>query len=68
MLTVIAEFIYQDLDREPETRAGALDMGFWDAGLLQKRKDYGVSDRIFNLIPSFFANSAMKNDVERPLF
>ena len=58
LLTVVSDRIARALNRSEATRAVVLDMSkafdrVWHAGLLQKRKSYGISGQIFRLISSF---------------
>ena len=58
LLTVVSDRIARAFNRSGTTRAVTLHIskGFdrvWHAGLLHKRKSYGISDQIFGLISSF---------------
>ena len=58
LLTVVSDRIARAFNRSGATRAVALDISkafdrVWHAGLLHKRKSYGISGQIFGLISSF---------------
>ena len=64
-LTVVSDRIARAFNRSGATRAMALDISkafdrFWHAGLLHKRKSYGISDQIFSLISSFLSNRRLR--------
>ena len=47
------------------TQAVALDMSkdferVWHAGLLHKRKSYGISSQLFGFVSSFFSNTWLR--------
>ena len=61
LLTSVSDGIARALNRSGATRAVALDISkafdrVWHAGLLHKRKCYGISGQIFGLISSFLSN------------
>ena len=61
LLTVVSDRIARAFNRSGATRAVALDISkafdrVWHAGLLHKRKSYGISGQIFGLISSFLSN------------
>ena len=61
LLTVVSDRITRAFNRSGATRAVALDISkafdrVWHAGLLHKRKSYGISGQIFGLISSFLSN------------
>ena len=61
LLTVVSNRISRAVNRTVATRAVVLDISkafdkIWHAGLLQKRKSYGILGQIFGLISSFFSN------------
>ena len=61
LLTVVSDGIARAFNRSGATRAIALDIfkafdRIWHAGLLCKRKSYGISGQIFGLISSFLSN------------
>ena len=61
LLTVVSNRIARAFNRSRATRAVALDISkafdkVWHAGLLHKRKSYGISGQIFGLISSFLSN------------
>ena len=61
LLTVVSDRIARAFNRSGTTRAVALDISkafdrFWHAGLLHKRRSYGISGQIFGLIFSFLSN------------
>ena len=60
-LTVVYDRIARVFNRSGATQAVALDISkafdrVWHAGLLHKRKSYGISGQIFGLISSFLSN------------
>ena len=61
LLVVVSERITRAFNRSGVTRVAALDISeafdrVWHAGLLHKRRSYGISGQIFGLISSFFSN------------
>ena len=61
LLTVVSNRIATAFNKSRATRAAALDISkafdrVWHAGLLHKRKSYGISGQIFGLISSFLSN------------
>ena len=61
LLTVVSDRIARAFNRSGATRAVALDISkafdrVWHAGLLNKRKSYGISGQIVGLISSFLSN------------
>ena len=61
LLAVVSDRIARAFNRSGATRAVALEIykafdRVWRAGLLHKRKSYGISGQIFNLISSFLSN------------
>ena len=61
LLTVVSVRIARAFNRSGATQAVALDIckdfdSIWHAGLLHKRKSYGISGQIFYLISSFLSN------------
>ena len=61
LLTVVSDRIARDFIRTGATRAVALDISkafdsVWHAGLLHKRKSYGISGQVFGLLSSFHSN------------
>ena len=61
LLTVVSDRIARAFNRSGATRAVALDISkafdrVWHAGLLHKRKSYGISGQIFGLTSSFLNN------------
>ena len=61
LLTVVSDRIARAFNRSGATRTVALDISkafdrVWHAGLLHKRKSYGISGQIFSLISSFLSN------------
>ena len=61
ILTVVSDRIARGFNRSGATRAVALDIPksfyrVWHAGLLHKRKSYGISSPIFGFISSFLSN------------
>ena len=61
LLTVVSDRITRAFNRSGATRAVALDISkafdrVWHAGLLHKRKSYGISGQKFGLISSFLSN------------
>ena len=60
LLTVVSDRIIRALNRSGATRSIAVDISkasdrVWHAGLLHKRKSYGISGQIFGLISSFLS-------------
>lgn len=73
VLTVIAERVYQALNKNGDAQAIALHIsktldGICHIGLLHKLNVYGISGRIFELIQSFLSNPEMKIYLERHSF
>ena len=67
LLTVVFN---RSFNRSGTTRAVALDISkafdrVWHAGLLYKRKCYGISGQIFSLIPSFLSNRRLRVVLDR---
>ena len=65
LLTVVSDRISRAFNRFGTTRAVALDIAkvfdrVWHAGLLHKRKSYGISGQIFGLISSFLSNRRLR--------
>ena len=61
LLTVVSDKIAKAFNRSWTTRAVALDVSHafdrvWHAGLLCKRKSYGILGQVFGLIFSFLNN------------
>ena len=61
LLTVVSDRIARAFNRSGATRAVALDVSkvfdrVWPAGLLHKRKSFGISGQIVGHISSFFSN------------
>ena len=61
LLTIVSGTIAGTFNRSRATRAVTLDISkafdrVWHAGLLHKRKSYGTSGQIFDLISSFLSN------------
>ena len=61
LLTVVPDRIARAYNRSGATCAVTLDISkafdrVWHAGLLQKRKSYGIPGKIFGFISSFFSN------------
>ena len=70
LLIVVSDRIARAFNRSGATRAVALDIykafgRVWDAGLLHKRKHYGISDQIFGLISSFLSNRQLQVVLDR---
>ena len=64
LLIILSDRIARAFNRSEATRAVALDISkvfdrVWLAGVLHKRKSYGISGEIFGLI-SFFSNSQFR--------
>ena len=64
-LTVVSDRIPRAFNRSGATRAVPLDISkafdrVWHAGLLHKRKSYGISGQIFGLISSFLSNRRLQ--------
>ena len=65
ILTVVYDRIARAYNRSGATQAVALDISkafdrVWHAGLLHKRKSYGISGQIFGLISSFLSNRRLR--------
>ena len=65
LLTVVSDRIAGAFNSSGATRAAALDIPktfdrVWHAGLLHKRKSYGISGQIFGLIFSFLSNRGLE--------
>ena len=65
LLTDVSDRIATAFDRSMATRAVALDISkafdrVWHAGILHKRKSYGISGQIFGLISSFLSNRGLR--------
>ena len=65
LLTVVSDRISGTFNRSRATRAVALDISkafdrVWQAGLLHKRKPYGISGQIFDLIFSLLSNRQLQ--------
>ena len=65
LLTVVSDRIARAFNRSGATQAVALDISkafdrVGHAGLLQKRKSYGISGQIFGLISSFLSNRQLR--------
>ena len=65
LLIVVSDKIARAFNRSAATRAVAPDISkafdrVWHAGLLHKRKSYGISGWIFDLISSFLSNRCLK--------
>ena len=65
LLLVVSDRIARAFNRSGATLAVALDIAkafdrVWHAGLLHKRKLYGISGQIFGLISSFFSNKRLR--------
>ena len=58
LLTAVSHRIARAFNRSGATRAVALDISdrVWHAGLLHKRKSYGISGQMFGVISSFLSN------------
>ena len=61
LLTVVSDGVARAFNSSGTTRDVALDISkafdrVWHAGLLHKRKSYGISGQIFGLISSFLSN------------
>ena len=64
-LTVVSDRIARAFNRSGATRAVSLDISkafdrVWHAGLLHRRKSYGISGQIFGLISSFLSNRQLR--------
>ena len=64
-LAVISDRIFRACNRSGATQAVALDIfqafdRVWHAGFLHKRKSYGISGQIFDLISSFLINKRLR--------
>ena len=65
LLLVVSDRICRVFNKSEATRAVALDISnafdrVWYAGLLHKRKFYGISGQIFGLICSFLSNRQLR--------
>ena len=65
LLTVVSDRITRAFNKSGAIRAVALDISkafdrVWHAGLLHKRKSYGISGQIFSLISSFLSNRRLR--------
>ena len=65
LLTVLPDRVARAFNRSGATRAVALGISkafdrVWHAGLLHKRKSYGISGQIFGLISSFLSNRQLQ--------
>ena len=65
LLTVVSDRIARAFNRSGSTRAVSLDISkafdrVCHAGLLHKRKPYGISGQIFGLISSFLSNTLLQ--------
>ena len=65
LLTVVSDRIARAFNRSGATRVVVLDISkafdrVWHAGLLHKRKSYGISSQIFGLISSFLSNRQLR--------
>ena len=65
LLTIVSGTIAGTFNRSRATRAVTLDISkafdrVWHAGLLHKRKSYGISGQIFGLISSFLSNRRLR--------
>ena len=65
LLTVVSDRIAKAFNRSGTTRAVAIDISkafdrVWHAGLLHKRKSYGISGKILGLISSFLSNRRLR--------
>ena len=65
LLTVVSDRIARAFNRSGATQTVALDITkafdrVWHAGLLHKRKSYGISGQIFDLISSFLCNRRLR--------
>ena len=70
LLTVVSDRIARAFNRSGATRAVALHISkafdrVWHAGLLHKRKSYGISGQIFSLISSFLSNRQLRVVLDR---
>ena len=64
-MTVVSDRIARAFNGFGTTRAAALDASkafdrAWHAGILHKRKSYGISGQIFDLILSFLSNRRLQ--------
>ena len=65
LLTVVSDRIARAFNRSGGSRAAAFDISkafdrVWHAGLLLKRKSYGISGQMFGLISSFLSNRRLQ--------
>ena len=65
LLTVVSDRIAMTFNRSGATPAVALDISkvfdkVWHAGFLHKRKSYGISSQIFDLVSSFVNNRRLR--------
>ena len=65
LLTVVSDRIARVFNRSGATRAVVLDESkaferVWNAGPLHRRKSYGISGQIFDLISSFLSNRGLQ--------
>ena len=65
LLTIVSDRIARAFNRSGSTRAVSLDISkafdrVCHAGLLHKRKPYGISGQIFGLISSFLSNTLLQ--------
>ena len=65
LLAIVSDRIVRAFNRAGATRAVALDISkafdrVWHAGLLHKRKSFGISGQIFGLISSFLSNRQLQ--------
>ena len=65
LLTAVSDRIARAFKTSGATRAVALDISkafdrVWHAGLLHKRKSFGISGQIFDLISSFLSNRRLR--------
>ena len=65
LLTVVSDRIAGAFKRYGATRAVVLDISnafdrVWHAGLLHKRRSYGITVQIFGLISSFLSNRQLR--------
>ena len=64
-MTFVSDRTARAFNRSGATRVVALDISkafdrVWHAGLLHKRKSYGISGQIFGLISSFLSNRRLR--------
>ena len=65
LLTVVSDKIARAFNRSGAIRSVALETSkafdrVWHAGLLHKRRSYGISGQIFGLISSFLSNRRLR--------